>query len=465
MAGDPMREPARKRRLGLAAAVLAAAVLALWIQREFRPVNRTIRALRSGRSAARQAAADALGRAAPEDAPAAILALADALRDADEQVGAAAAVSLGSVGGVAMVDPGARGSVRVAAEALSRSVADRRAEVRAAAAEALAQLAGGVPSSEDPPFDPSPVADALAGALGDPSVRVRAAARQGLSALAVKTAIAPPAALLAALGPAGSDDRRNEAMAILPAFRTRLGEAIPLLVEALSDRDPILRYRAAGVLGGAGPAARAAVPALIAVLEEPVGPRPAAPELSAAGRPPVEVSPDRWDPACEAARALARIAPGASAGVAHEAVAALAGALRSEHDWRRNAAAEGLFLIGKGAAAATPALVSALTESVTTEGNGQRTNSWAARALGLTAPGTAAEAEAIAALTRALDSSAQGTRGYSADSLSRFGPPASSALPRLRALRNDPDRFVSAMASSAVARLEGGPVPAGRTDH
>jgi HEAT repeat protein len=136
--------------------------------------------------------------------------------------------------------------------------------------------------------------------------------------------------------------------------------------------------------------------------------------------------------------------------------------LRSEHDWRRNAAAEGLFLIGEGAAAATPALVAALTESVTTEGDGQRSNSWAARALGLAAPGTAAEAEAVAALTSALDSSAGGTRAYSADSLARFGPPASPALPRLRVLRDDPDRLVAWMARSAVAKLEGSPMPAER---
>jgi hypothetical protein len=121
-----------------------------------------------------------------------------------------------------------------------------------------------------------------------------------------------------------------------------------------------------------------------------------------------------------------------------------------------------LFLIGEEATAAAPALVSVLTESLTREGNGRNSNSWAARALGLAAPGTAAEAEAVSALTRALDSSAQGTRAYSADSLARFGPRASSALPRLRALSNDPDAFVSAMARSAVARLEGAPVPGGQ---
>jgi HEAT repeat protein len=443
--------------------VLVAAVLALWVQREvIKPVNRMIRALRSGEPAARLAAADELGHAVPEDAPAAIPALAEALGDADEGVSAAAASSLGSVGGVAMVDPGARGSVRVAAEALLRAVSDRRAEVRAKAAGALAQLAGGLPAKGAPPFDPGPVADAVAGAMGDSSVEVRAAARLTLSILARKTTIPPPPALVAALSKSGSAEIRKEAITTLAAFRTHPGEVIPLLIEALTDRDPIVRYGAATVLGAAGAAARTAVPALIVVLGEPLGPRPAVPDPSPPGRPPVEVSPNRWDPACEAARALGRIASGAGAGAADEAVAALAGALRSEHDWRRNAAAEGLFLIGEGAAAATPALVAALTESVTTEGDGQRANSWAARALGLAAPGTAAEAEAVVALTRALDSSAGGTRAYSADSLARFGPPASSALPRLRVLRDDPDRLVAWMARSAVAKLEGSPMPAER---
>jgi HEAT repeat protein len=438
---------------------LAAGVLALWIQREFRPVNRAVRSLRSGDLAARLAAAEVLGRADAADARAVIPALADALGGANAQVSAAAASALGSVGVVAMTDPDARGSVRVAAEALTRALTDRSAEVRAAAATALGQLTAQVAPEGEPPFDPVAVGDALAGAMRDPSDRVRPAVRWALSTIAAATAIAPPTALLAALGPAASADLRTEAISILPAFRTRLGAAMPALVEALSDRDPSVRYRAAGVLGEAGPAAGAAVPALVAVLQEPVGPRPAAPDLA-----PVAVAPDGLDPACEAARALGRIAPGASAGVAHAAVAALADSLQSDHYWRRNAAAQGLFLIGKGAAAAAPELVLALADSVTTEGDGQRANSWAARALGLAAPGSGTEAAAIAALTRALDSSADGTRAYAADSLARFGPLASSALPRLRALRDDPVQFVSAMASSAVARLEGASVPVGPTD-
>ena len=431
----------------------------LWIQWEFRPIQRTIRALRSGDPAARLAAAEALGRSAPEDAPATIPALADALGDVDGRVSVAAAMSLRSLGGDARVDPGARVAARVAAEALSRAVADRRAEVRAAAAQGLTWLAGGEPDrnggpvwdiagrtrartrlvgGEPPggelPFDPVPMADALAWAMRDPSVQVRTASRRALTALATWAAIVPPAGLLAALDPAGSADLREGALAVMPAFEARLGQAIPLLIEALSDRDPGLRYRAAGVLGGAGPAARAAVPALIAVLEEPFVPQPDAPAPSPAGRPPVDVPPARWDPACEAARALAWIARGASASVAREAVAALAGTLRSEHYWRRHAAAEGLFLLGKGAAAAGPELASALAESVAAEGDGSGANSWAARALGLAAPGTASEAKAIAALTRALGSSDEGTRLWSIDSLALFGPPASSALPRLRAM-------------------------------
>jgi HEAT repeat protein len=414
-------------------------------------------------------------------------ALSRAVADRRAEVRAAAAVSLGVIGGFATEYPDVQGSARVAAETLSRALTDRRAEVRAAAAEGLTWLAGGEPpvravpweiaaaqgharlvGGEPPggglPFDPVPMADALAGAMRDPSVEVRTASRRALTALATRAAIVPPAGLLAALGPAGSADLREGALAVMPAFGTRLGQSIPLLIEALSDRDPGLRYRAAGVLGGAGPAARAAVPALIAVLQEPFVPQPDAPAPTPAGRPPVDVPPDRWDPACEAARALGWIARGASASVAREAVAALAGTLRSEHYWRRHAAAEGLFLLGKGAAAAGPELASALAESVAAEGDGREANSWAARALGLAAPGAASEAEAIAALTRALNSSHQGTRTWSVDSLGRFGPPASSALPRLRALRDDRDRFIAATARAAVARIEDVAVPVSPPD-
>jgi len=172
-------------------------------------------------------------------------------------------------------------------------------------AQGHARLVGGERPGGELPFDPVPMADALARAMRDPSVQVRTASRRALTALATRAAIVPPAGLLAALDPAGSADLREGALAVMPAFEARLGRAIPLLIEALSDRDPGLRYRAAGVLGGAGPAALAAVPALIAVLEEPFVPRPHAAAPSPAGRPPVDVPPGRLDPACEAARALA----------------------------------------------------------------------------------------------------------------------------------------------------------------
>jgi hypothetical protein len=99
MSGTPARDRALRRHLRVVAAVLAAGVLVLWIQREFRPIHRTIRALRSGDPAARLAAAETLGRSAPEDAPATIPALADALGDADGRVSVAAAASLRSLGG------------------------------------------------------------------------------------------------------------------------------------------------------------------------------------------------------------------------------------------------------------------------------------------------------------------------------------------------------------------------------
>src|SRR5260370_21902495 len=114
MSEDPIRHRARKRRLRVAVAVLAAGVLALWIQRELRPINRTIRALQPGDSAARLAAAEALGRSAPADAPATIPALANALGDVDDRVSVAAAVSLRAGWELAPEDLGARGSVQVA---------------------------------------------------------------------------------------------------------------------------------------------------------------------------------------------------------------------------------------------------------------------------------------------------------------------------------------------------------------
>jgi hypothetical protein len=71
------------------------------------------------------------------------------------------------------------------------------------------------------------------------------------------------------------DDLRGEAAAALGDILAKLGpegrEAVPALTEALADKDPRTRERAAAVLGRMGGNARDAVPALVKALRDEYG--------------------------------------------------------------------------------------------------------------------------------------------------------------------------------------------------
>jgi HEAT repeat protein len=102
--------------------------------------------------------------------------------------------------------------------------------------------------------------------------------------------------------------------------------AVPALRTALDDPDVKIRVRAAQALGPIGPAAKEAVPGLIALLSE-----------------------ENEDPRGSAASALGGIGP-----AANEAIPALTAALHDKQGPVRYAAAEAL---GKLGAAAVPALI------------------------------------------------------------------------------------------------------------
>jgi hypothetical protein len=75
-------------------------------------------------------------------------------------------------------------------------------------------------------------------------------------------------------------------------------------------------------------------------------------------------------------------------------------------------------------------------------------------ALGRTAAATPRSAEAVAVLTKALDSGWEYTRCEAARALAGFGGRASTAVPRLRALATgDEHRFVRDAASSALSTI------------
>jgi HEAT repeat protein len=327
---------------------------------------------------------------------------------------------------------------------------------------------------------------------------VRAEAAASLGAIGLKAGIAPPAELVAALQEDPSVEMRTALAVALSQFRTGADAAIPHLFDALvtgeisvrrtcilalrnpnllpspalvpylvqtvrQGRDARERCAAASLLGRLGPAAREAVPALIATLSEPPGLPPA--PLAVTGGETAQVAPfgkaqpvargdepaQDSDPACESAQALVLITIGTPA--SDQAVAALIETLRSKYWWRPGAVARALMPMGSVAAKAVPALAAALSQSVAVPQD-RGNESWIARALGEIAPSAAPSPEAIKSLTEALGSTHVGTRAYSAQSLGRFGRAATASVPRLRALLNDPSPFVRRSAQTALGAIE-----------
>jgi HEAT repeat protein len=419
------------------------------------PVNRMVFALRSGTVEERRVAARELGTATAAEVGQAVPALIAALGDDNEEVAAQAARSLGAFGTTAATALNQGGLVISASEALAQALDDSRPEVHMAAVHSL-----GLMGSRAGITPPEPLIRTLQDHVSE---ELRADAATALGQFRTTTLGA-----IRALFDALVDDAIPVRRACDAALRRgNLGpppEVVPVLIRSLREgRDSRERLLAAFLLGRLGPAAHGAIPALATTLEEPPGARPVTLTVPppttgrfAVARPgagAVEESPRDWDPAGEAAPALGSIAKGTASSA--PAVAALKQALRSEYPWRRGAAARGLMTMGNEAQAAVPALATALTEAVTGRqepGNGE---SWIARALGELAPVSASAPQAIQALLAALDARQSGTRGWAVDSLGQFGSKAAAAIPRLRTLVDDSDRFVAMNAKAAIASIEG----------
>ena len=130
--------------------------------------------------------------------------------------------------------------------------------------------------------------------------------------------------------------------------------------------------------------------------------------------------------------------------------------MRAGHPYRRVAAAHALGQYGPAAVAAVPALISVLRENAATKaGFGDAAS--AAAALGRIAPGTPLADEAVTSLTEALEAKSEHTRDQAIEALLLFGPKAALAIPRIRALVNDPNEWVRSVAARALAKL-GAPV-------
>jgi HEAT repeat protein len=290
-----------------------------------------------------------------------------------------------------------------------------------------------------------------------------------------------PAELVAAI----SDDSHNIRLAAIRTLRNfplGLDAAIPLLLATLEEhdvKDPSgetrLHEASQEALQAAWPTA-SVVPVLTDALKNNhgesraaaafllgrIGPESAAalPVLLTTLKEPVDPAVPRsgqmalqQDPPCAAARALGSIS------ASDEVISALADVLKSKLDYRHGAAANGLAQIGVPARVAAPALVAAYNNWLDSK---DQVNSghWMTTALGRLGPGSAAESDAVKALIRSLNSEDASIRQLAAESLGRFGKAAEAAVPKLRELKaNDRARQVARTYTDALAAIEGKPAP------
>jgi HEAT repeat protein len=220
----------------------------------------------------------------------------------------------------------------------------------------------------------------------------------------------------------------------------------PAVIAALRIPDRLARSGLVTLLGRLKPDPGAAVPALIAILREPIDS-----DVKAVERAVVPYESYNG-PAHDAAHALRAIAPGTPQ--EGEAMAALVEVVRSGPAQRKGSAAEALGAFGPAAASAVPALIGLLNETGSAK-EPTRAGGLAAGALGKIAPGTPTADEVLAALTAALRAPWTPTREAALGALPAFGPKAAGAIPAVRELKDkDPDPGVRKAAGEALEKIK-----------
>jgi HEAT repeat protein len=474
--------------LVICGALLCWAAFVVWDSRH--PALAAARRLHASSPTDRLTAVRTLSESGTTDSRTVISALTSALADTDSRVRTAAAESLGLITSFALRAPSRDNEIPAAASGLIRLLKDPESGVRIAAARALMTIAttptgGGRPAPKSasepppPPIDSAQLAAAYNELLDDPEADARLVALQGLAALGSKLGDEPPPALIKALE---DTNPANQAAAItgvarfprggdpvIPAVIRSLNENSPpevraaarqalnvvrpssisaanvrLLVSAVKNPDPDVRYEIIVLLSRSEKNAREAIPAFIEALKEPTD----------TDRPVVSAGPvvgnPLTGPAYVAAQALGRVAPGTAA--AGHAVAALTEVLQSGPPGRRPSAASALGQFGPEAAQAIPALAGMLGDTAESESSANEKTF--ADALGRIAPGTRSAQAAITALTAALKSKSAAKREATAKAIERFGPKAKDAIPQLRTLLSDPDPKVCSAAAAAIKSLE-----------
>lgn len=328
---------------------------------------------------------EALDRIGPAD----VTALIDALKDKDKRVRWKAAEALGRIG------PEAKSAI----PSLIQALKDEDRTVRNYAAMALGRIG---------PEAVSAVPALIELFRHEDEWHVRSTARVSLSE------IGQPAipVLIDALKDKDKRVRSDSAHAL-----GRIGQiAVPALIEALKEEDAEFRKLAAFALSWMGAEAKKAVPVLIELL----------------GNKDEKV---RW----HAIRSLGGIGP-----VAKGVVSALMKALRDENSEVRAIAASALGEIGPEAKAAVPALIDALRDPA----DSVRRSS--AEALGLIGPDAKA---AVPALIVALRGGSSIVENSAAEALGRIGIDAKAAVSALVSALSDSIKYTRESAAEALAKI------------
>ncbi len=136
-------------------------------------------------------------------------------------------------------------------------------------------------------------------------------------------------------------------------------------------------------------------------------------------------------------------------------IAALTEVVRAGLPIRRGYAAYALGEFGPDAAEAVPVLLNLLENNTPPKPTRNRhSEASVARSLGQIAPGTASADRAVTALMAVLESDWSDSRVLAILALGKFGPKAAVAIPKVRALLNDKERFVKDAAAATLPVLE-----------
>ena len=438
------------KRVVLAAMMAAASVWCTAGVTADENLAQTIKALGAQDPAAQIQAAESLEALGP-GAVEAVPALIDLLKSGNAEVQAHAAAALGAIGHEA----------KPAAKALASAVRDGDEMVRREAIEALQKIRPG-------PVVMLPILSELL-KDGSPVVRTRI-----MAALAERG----PEAMRLLVPALGNEKTAYFACLVISEIGPEAKAAVPALVELLDSKDAALQREAIMALAAIGPAAQPAVDKLAGIIDCPVNGVPAIYALGSIGKVSGDVNSKLVEKAegddavvkTVSAWALAKLHPGDER-FARRAVKLLVEALKSGDPKARLAAAKALETLNADPEIMRPIMTEALenADEATTVAmldtmaqlgpkivprliaalKHEKARRFACHVLGELGPGAAAATDALAGLLTDPDESTQSEAAFA---LAEIGPDAASAVPALqKALDSDgPVRFAAAYALGRI---------------